>query len=246
MTYTPISFTFGQQLTSSQMNTLADNDASFNDASGISTFNNGGLVPISESWSHSAVSGIVGTITVPSGADTRYAIGDWVFFTQNSIQKSFQIVRVQSTSIKVTAGTTFTLTSDPISAIYHSKWLNPAGAPASFAYTTTYTGFSADPVMTTVFRLYGKRCFLDHIPVSSGTSNAGTMTLTSPLASKYTFVYKANRIRNNSVFIDTGVVTTTAGSTTLNVFRDIAGTAFTSSGEKRADFSLDYEISDTI
>ena len=246
MTYTPISFTFGQQLTSSQMNTLSDNDASFNDGSGIATFNNGGLVEISESWSYSAVSGIVGTITVPSGADTRYAVGDWVFLTQAATDKIFQIVRVQSTSIKVTGGTTYTLTNDAISNIYHSKWVNPVGAPATFAYTTSYTGFSANPTMTTIFRLVGNRCKLDHIPGTAGTSNAGTMTVTAPLAAKYTFVYKANRIRNNSAFIDTGVVTTTADSTVLNVFRDIVGTAFTSSGEKRADFSLDYEISDTI
>ncbi len=180
MAYSSWSVIFGEQPSAAKWNILGTNDAAFNDGSGILTFNNGGWQSVSDSWAYASVSGIFGTITVPSDATTKYEVGDWIRIVQSATTKYFQIKSLTATTLVVTGGTDYTLTNVAISSIYFSKWTKPIGAPAVFAFTTVLTGFSGTPGQTCTFRMFGNFC--QYRILVDGTSNATTFTLTAPIA----------------------------------------------------------------
>lgn len=141
MAYTPWSVVYGEQPSATKWNILGQNDASFADGSGIAPLSTaGGWRDITDTFTYSSVSGLRGTVTVPSDATTQYAVGDWISFVQTT-RKYFQIVAVTSTTLVLTGGTDFTLTNAAISDILHSKWRQPVGAPSDFAMSANIRFF---------------------------------------------------------------------------------------------------------
>ncbi len=202
-----------------------------------------GWIPFSEAATYATAS----TFTV-TGLDLTSIIskGDKLKLN-NTTLKYFYVTGVSfgggDTTVTVTGGSDYSLANAAITSVYYSKLETPNGFPDWFSYTPSFTGFSANPTMTSRFKLSGTKCTVQQIGVSAGTSNAVTYTTTVPITAKYSHAYIIARVRNNGAFLATpGVATTTAASTTVGVFRDALGTAFTASGEKRADFTIDYEI----
>lgn len=111
------------------------------------------------------------------------------------------------------------------------------------AWSPTLAGFSANPSLTTRWQQIGKWATLMIAESSAGTSNAGTFTLTLPFTPKSTQTIGGVRIKDNGGYsLTQGAITFTAGNTTASIFRDMQGTAFTSSGGKACDLAVTVEV----
>lgn len=83
-----------------------------------------GWIDPSESWSYASST----TITVPSGAASRYRVCDKIKFTQTTV-KYFFVVAVADTVLTVTGGGDYTVANAAISANFYSHAESPVGFP---------------------------------------------------------------------------------------------------------------------
>lgn len=110
-----------------------------------------GWTPANESWSYASAS----TITVPSGAASRYAKGDFIKWTQTTV-KYGTIVAVADTLLTIAVNTDYTVANAAISANYYCHGGTPIGFPGkfNFAATINYIGGTTDPTSNTVNYAY--------------------------------------------------------------------------------------------
>jgi len=118
-----------------------------------------GWVGVNESWSYGSASAPEFTITVPTGATSRFQAGDRIQLTQSTV-KYFIITKVASTTLTVYGGTDYTLANAAISNIYVSRAKAPFGFPldpAKWTVVTTSTSQSsqASPTIGTFYNLGG-------------------------------------------------------------------------------------------
>lgn len=136
-----------------------------------------GWTATNEAWAYASAT----TITVPTGAATRYAKGMRIRLTQLGSVAYFVVVAVADTLLTITAGTTYTLSNNPISAVSYSHQGSPVGYPVTFGWTPGFTGFSANPTVIAAgcwFRVDGNVCTFNFQQNGLGTSNATTFTIT--------------------------------------------------------------------
>lgn len=81
-----------------------------------------------ETWTYASAT----SITVPSGAMSKYSVGDKIRLKQGGSYKYFYVTAVASTALTISGGTDYTLTSATITDNYYSKSTNPVGFPGSF------------------------------------------------------------------------------------------------------------------
>lgn len=93
-----------------------------------------GWIPVSDTWTYASAT----TITVPSGAASRYKIGDALRLTQTTV-KYFYITAVADTVLTITGGSDYTLVNAAISVISYSH-IKPLDFPDWFNYTATVGG----------------------------------------------------------------------------------------------------------
>jgi len=99
-----------------------------------------------ETWTYASAT----TITVPSGATSKYQKGDKIRLKQGGNYKYFYIVGVTDTLLTVTGGSNYTVADAAITDNYYSKAENPQGFPTIFGlsaptWTTTGTAFTNQP-----------------------------------------------------------------------------------------------------
>lgn len=92
---------------------------------------NSGWIDPEETWTYASAT----TITVPSGAASKYAVGDKIKLTQTTV-KYFYITAVADTLLTVTGGSDYTLTNTAITDFYYSKAASPLGFPQWFNRTS--------------------------------------------------------------------------------------------------------------
>jgi hypothetical protein len=187
--------------------------------------------------------------TVPADATVNFAIGTEII-VQRAVNTG-QITFVEGGAANITpsagnlldAGQSISMSLVKTAA---NEWVLQNGSTAGqfVDYTTTFSGFSVNPTsVTSRFSLVGKICFVYILCGGDGTSNATTFTLTLPLPPRNNEAQITNFTTNNTLTLSTpGRIVWTAGSTTATLSRDMAGTAWTASGGKRANISLFYEI----
>lgn len=107
-----------------------------------------------ETWTYASAT----TITVPTGATFKYAVGDKVKLMQSGAWKYFYIVTVADTLLTVTGGSDYTVANATIAAPCFSKRATPVGFPQVFNYTPSNTNIT--------------------IGTGGGAQNAGTFTIT--------------------------------------------------------------------
>ena len=132
-----------------------------------------GWMPVSESWSYASAT----TITVPSGAASRFQKGDKLKLTNNSTTKYFYIVGVADTVLTVTGGSDYTVHDSAISNIYVSRADRPFGFPVVFSYTPVVTapGGTAPTFATATgkFSMGNGRVFVSIYLVNTSGGTAG-------------------------------------------------------------------------
>lgn len=125
-----------------------------------------GWISANEAWTYASADAPTFVITVPSGAASKYNVGDKIKLTQTTV-KYFIITAITDTTLTVYGGTDYTLANAAISANYYSHAKSPVGFPMTKEkWSVSLTDTSQ--------RSQGS--------VVSGTwYNAGSLTLTIPI-----------------------------------------------------------------
>lgn len=115
-----------------------------------------------------------------------------------------------------------------------------AGTSSSWAMQTwspTFTGFSANPTGTYYYVQIGKVVIVSINMSAAGTSNTTTFSISAPVTARTISGAQwqsAGQGKDNGAGITTPVlVRINSGSSTINVFKDWTGTAWTASGDKQ-------------
>lgn len=107
-----------------------------------------------EDWAYASAT----TITVPTGATSRYSVGDKISFYQSGSQKFFYITSVATTVLTVTGGSDYTVANATITQPRHSTHQTPFGFPGYLNFTPTGTNWTiGSGALVSKFRMDGKR-----------------------------------------------------------------------------------------
>lgn len=197
-----------------------------------------GWVSVNETWTYASAT----TITVASGAASRFQKGDKLKLTNNSV-KYFYIVGVADTLLTITGGTTHTLVSAAITSPYLSRIENPFGFPTWFAYAPTV--ISGSGTLTTAsatgkFSLKGQMC---HLQVAATITDKGTggtdIRVAMPISASTGVGTVAGCGSSFNTFIALAVNLTTAG--VLNI-RKYDNTFYADNGQV-LNAAITYQIS---
>jgi hypothetical protein len=197
-----------------------------------------------ETWTYLSAT----TITVPTDATTRYAVGDKISFYQSGSLKYFYITGVAATVLTVTAGTTYTVANAVITQPRHSTDATPLGFPTSFAFTPSWTnltvGTGGNANNTGYFSMAGK-IVLYRIAMIFGSSapSMGTAPrFVAPVAPS-TDYYKSSigltSVVGNVIMLDTGTaeyhgvarISSVAPTTSFEVNVDNASATYIQNGQ---------------
>lgn len=132
-----------------------------------------GWISASEAWTYASAS----TITVPSGAASKYTKGDKIKITQTTV-KYFYIIAVADTTLTVTGGADYTVANAAITNNYYSHQITPVGFPLSFSlgtptFTSTGTAFTNQPQNNNwKFHISGSLCTISGFASTHATSGA--------------------------------------------------------------------------
>jgi len=96
-----------------------------------------GWIDANETWTYASAS----TITVPSGAASKYEVGDRIKWTQTTVKYGV-IVAVADTLLTIAVNTDYVVTNAAITLNYYSHEASPIGYPQSFTYTPAFTGIT--------------------------------------------------------------------------------------------------------
>lgn len=185
---------------------------------------------VTDSWSYDSAT----TINVPSGAASLYKKGDKFKLTANSVVLYGYIVTVADTLLTVAGNA---LTNHAFSSIGVSHGASPIGFPDYFEFAGAASGMTSI-TETHKFSLNGTVCTIQS--VVSGTGSTTNRGMTLPIAAKEEVRMNAYVINNGTTA--TGRAETTAGSTSLTLWRLIDGSNWTASGSSSFHVSMSYII----
>lgn len=185
---------------------------------------------VADTWTYASPT----TITVPTGAASLYKKGDKFKLTANSVVLYGYIITVADTLLTV-AGDALTNHTFTATAVSHDT--SPIGFPDYFSFTGAASGMTSISE-THKFALNGTICTVQSVVTGTGSTTSRAMEL--PIAAK-------EEVRTNVYAVNNGTTTTgradtVAGSKTLNVWRLIDGSNWTSSGSSAFTISMSYII----
>jgi len=153
-----------------------------------------GWTPARETWTYASAS----TITVPSGAVSKYNHGDRIKLNQSGV-KYFYVVAIADTLLTVTAGTDYTVANAAITDNFYSHQSTPIGMPPRFFYSPTVGGYNPTPTPSSrFFSINGNVCTVEYLVI--GTSNSTGQTFTVPVATVGQFDFTGARVANAGAF----------------------------------------------
>ncbi len=202
-----------------------------------------GWIDANETWTYL----LSNLITVPTGAASKYNIGDKIKLTQTTV-KYFVIIGVADTILTVTGGTSYTLANAAITGNYYSHADQPLGFPAAFAYTITgWTGVTADFTGVARFWTQGRQCTYQFTRGTNQTSDSGSLLAPLPItaatvASMQWIGMTSKNVDGGSAVATAGVATIDSAATTVQLAKDAQPNGWTASGSKGANFFITYEF----
>lgn len=137
-----------------------------------------GWISANETWTYASAT----TITVPSGAASKYAKGDKIKLTQTTV-KYFYIVGVADTVLTITGGSSYTLANAAITSPYYSYASTPQGFPAFMSYTPTWSNVTiGSATVVARFTMIGKLVWVKlSVVFASDSSISGTIGFSLPI-----------------------------------------------------------------
>lgn len=201
---------------------------------------NDGWVIANETWQYSRPN----RINIPEDTEIKYSRGDKIKFSQGGTEKYFYVIRVHSaTELEIYGGSDYLLADQTITENYYSKAETPRGFPEWFNHNPTYTGFATMPESICRFKLSGKMCTVVLNMKVAGESNVSNFQVSAPVPSNgayetYSHAFVHENDTNNPT---TGYVRTQEANNSF-LFCSIPYSGFRPNGNKRASFSISYEI----
>lgn len=185
-----------------------------------------------ETWTYASAS----TITVPSGAASKYQVGDKIKWTQTTVKYGV-IVAVADTLLTIAVNTDYVVTNAAISANYYSHEANPMGFPSYFSFTVTANGFSNPPTsMTGIYSTVGRMITVSYRMPNNGTSNSTAFSVNLPVTvngtSSNTYTNQVVGANDNGAYKTNVSCNVISGGTTLIFNLDGGGSNWTASGNK--------------
>lgn len=174
-------------------------------------------------------------------------VGDKIKITQASGTKYFYVIAITASTITTATNSDYSIANELVLSSFFSHDENPVGFPDWFNYSASVTGFSANPTSTVYrFKVSGRTCKM-FISMIQGTSNTTAFTISLPITAKTlsNATWGApcrHAVDNSSDLTSPARVDITSGATTAAIYKTVGGTAWTSSGTKGAEFTVDYEI----
>jgi hypothetical protein len=201
-----------------------------------------------DSWAYASST----ALTVPTGAASRYQVGNKIKLTQTTV-KYFYIVAVADTLLTITGGSDYTIANAPITNAYISNSESPVGFPAAFNYTPI--GIAASNVtLAGRFFMVGNRVFFDFTASFSGAITFISMP-TLPVSMSASYLSKGDhnispigiggyRDFSASAHLPSGLVPTVNASGSQNLFTitDTSGTSLSASNPITWAASDSFEI----
>lgn len=188
---------------------------------GDSSVDQYGYTLVTETWVYASAT----TITVPTGAASKYQVGDRVRLT-NSTVKYFVITVVADTLLTVFGGTDYTVANTGISSVSVSRAPRPFDFPAYFNYTPTYGAqagnFSATPT-TTYCRanITGKQYDVwVYFNGTLATATADYIQLTIPALADGNIYVHAQLDGQNSTFTDDCFAQQVTATNVVRIYRN--------------------------
>jgi hypothetical protein len=177
------------------------------------------------------------TATLKPGTLVRYKDGGSFEF---GVVKSSSY-GAPNTTVNLAVNSDYAMAATTITDTYYS-YGHPPDFPSTFSFDAAPTGFSGSPTSATFFSTNGRTCFLWFD--ISGTSNATTLTFTNPFdRTGKQYLYQATGYaQNNSVVGTLPAQMEIQSNTTINVYKDLAQAAWTSSGTKRIIGGITFDF----
>lgn len=180
-----------------------------------------------------------------------YQAGARLRLTQSTTTKYFVVVQASLgvggvTTVTVTGGSDYSLTSSAISAVGISYQVAPVGWPGWFNWMPSYTGFSANPSGFALFAVTGRVCSVIVRHNTDGTSNGTGLTISLPIpAASYggaaaLTIMLAQGKDAGSVLSSPSMVVVNEGATSAICYKGLAALPWTNSGGKRCSFEGFY------
>ncbi len=201
-----------------------------------------GWTPTNETWTYASAS----TITVPSGAASKYQKGDRIKWTQTTVKYGV-IVSVANTVLTIAVNTDYVVTNAAISANYYSHALNPQGYPGWFNWTPTFVGFSDTPTLSIAKFAVNGKVVKFNLRTSAGTSNTAGFTFTLPIktathADAYWGGVPWKLTNNNTDLTVAGRWYVGSNTSAVILNTNMSTGVWTSSGVKKVSVTGFYEI----
>lgn len=197
-----------------------------------------GWMAVDEAWAYASAN----TITVPSGAASRYQKGMPFKLKANGSTLMGYIVDVADTLLTVLG---HTLTNHEFTYIYYAKsGTVPMGFNDWFSYTPIFTGFSVNPVGEHRYKISGKKIEVHVRHTTAGTSNSTSFTMSAPIASAADVSTRwiGPAVVTNDGSNDAGYIQMVSGESVLTPTRNLVSTSWTASGGKRVIYgNVAYE-----
>lgn len=194
----------------------------------------GWIIPV-ETWTYASAS----SFTISGDKTGKYSKGDKIKLTQTTV-KYFYILDVSysspNTTIKIYAGTDYTLANAAITSPFYSKQATPVGFPELFTFTPTVTGLSTTNHNVCWFTLHGKTIFINYR--ITGQSDSILFLIDLPTILLNTSIFTINPIayavdNGSDVGTTNPVVTVLSGSLVFATGGGV-GSLWTASGIKSA------------
>lgn len=178
----------------------------------------------------------------------RFPNGTKIKLVQSGTTKYFYVTAATfstDTTVTITGGSDYSLASGTISGQAYSYAVAPQGFPQWFFYTpTTYTGWSALPSGTYIFKIIGRLCIYP-VDMSAGTSNGTSAELSIPVVASSGMTKGGV----NGYAVDNGTTLTgasrwriTGADNKVQFYTNMATGAWTNSGTKRVGALIIYEF----
>lgn len=210
---------------------------------GISQPNNSGGWDLSSyTWTYLSATTFIAT----GDKLTDFTPGMKVKLTQTS-DKYFYVVSVASgattSTVTVTAGTSYTLANAAITSPYTSRVSQPQSFPGEFSYTPAEgAGWSGTPTTVGLFSIQDR--IVDAYIYGTGTSDAGTANLTLPITAGTVATWEGlcKGTDNGTALATPCGATIVASGTTVETLKSAGTVAWTSSGTKTVYMRVRYSI----
>lgn len=207
-----------------------------------------GWMSAGRNWKYASAT----TFTTNGDVRSEYPVGTKIMLTQTTVKYFYVIGATYSapnTTVTVTGGSDYSLVNNDISSNYVSYVTTPRGFPGWFNWSPSFTGYSANPSGGIYrFKIEGRMVTAVIREPNTGTSNAGSLTITAPVTAatitNMTWLTTA-ALSNNSVTLTTwgrGRIGTGESSFTFGTDPSIDGGFTSSNGKRVAAFQINYEI----